>query len=244
MGTANLLDVCRSLHHLRAIVVVTTDKCYENAEWVWPYRENDRLGGKDPYSASKAATELLVSSYRSSYFSTPQGPLLATARAGNVLGGGDWSEDRLIPDLVRASMQGAVLEVRNPRSTRPWQHVLDSIAGYLRLGAKLLQGDRECADAWNFGPVAQQGCSVADVLQRMADYWPALKYRQATGEHPLEAGWLRLDSSKAQARLGFKPVWDIDQTLSMTASWYRQFLESKTIATRTQLDAYLKAAES
>jgi CDP-glucose 4,6-dehydratase len=243
MGTANLLEACRDLPSLKAVVVVTTDKCYENAEWVWAYREIDRLGGKDPYSASKAAAELVAASFRSSYFSEPGSPLIATARAGNVVGGGDWSEDRLIPDLVRATMSAVPLQIRNPKSTRPWQHVLDSLAGYLVLGGKLLEGRREFAEAWNFGPEAQLAASVEEVLTKMARHWPGLGYQLSTDKHPHEAGQLRLDIAKSQHRLGFKPVWDLDQTLAMTAAWYRAFLRNGAVESRAQLEAYSVLAD-
>jgi CDP-glucose 4,6-dehydratase len=242
MGTANLLDTCRDIPSLKAVVVVTTDKCYDNAEWVWAYREIDPLGGKDPYSASKAAAELVTKSFRASYFSEPGSPLIATARAGNVIGGGDFSEDRLIPDLVRATLNAAPLRIRSPKSTRPWQHVLDSLAGYLVLGGKLLEGRREFAEAWNFGPDERHAVSVEDVLRRMSRHWPGLSYELASDEQLHEAGQLRLDSAKARQRLAFKPVWDLDQTLAMTAVWYRAFLKNGAVASREQLEAYSQAA--
>lgn len=241
MGTANLLDACRELPSLKAVVVVTTDKCYDNAEWVWPYRETDRLGGKDPYSASKAAAELVAASFRDSFFAGETSALIATARAGNVVGGGDWSQDRLIPDVVRASMSGTRLEIRNPSATRPWQHVLDSLAGYLVLGKKLLEGRREFAEAWNFGPAAQQSVSVAAVLDEMKKHWPGLAYELSTQKHPHEAGQLCLDSSKARQRLSFTPAWDLARTLAMTAAWYRAFLEQGRVESHAQLEAYRQA---
>lgn len=168
MGTANVLDACRLTESVRAIVVVTTDKCYENQEWPWGYRENDRLGGHDPYSASKAGAELVAASYRHAFFSNEDGPLLATARAGNVIGGGDWSEDRLIPDLVRATVNNQSLEIRSPNATRPWQHVLESLSGYLLLGQKLLEGQKDFAAPWNFGPEPEGNRSVAEVLEKLS----------------------------------------------------------------------------
>jgi CDP-glucose 4,6-dehydratase len=242
MGTANVLEACRGVASLKAVVIVTTDKCYENAEWVWPYREIDRLGGKDPYSASKAAAELVAASFRDSFLSAPGAALVATARAGNVIGGGDWSEDRLIPDVVRASMNKAGLEIRHPNATRPWQHVLDSLSGYLRLGQHLLEGKREFAEAWNFGPETKQGVSVAEVLNEMKQHWPGLSYALSTQKHPHEAGQLCLDSAKARQRLGFKPVWDLSETVAMTAAWYRAFLERGAVESREQLAAYRLAA--
>ncbi len=242
LGTANLLEACRGVSSLRAVVIVTTDKCYENAEWAWPYREIDRLGGKDPYSASKAAAELVAASFRDSFFGDEGSALIATARAGNVVGGGDWSENRLIPDVVRAAMNGTRLEIRNHQATRPWQHVLDSLAGYLRLGEKLLEGRRDFAEAWNFGPDSQSAVTVAEVLHEMKRHWPELSYDLSTQKHPHEAGQLRLDSSKARERLAFKPVWTLSDTLAMTADWYRAFLDRGVVESRTQLDVYRRTA--
>src|SRR3546814_381986 len=188
MGTANVLESCRRQPSVRAIVVVTTDKCYENQEWDWGYRENDRLGGHDPYSASKAATELVVASYRKVFFDMSGAPLLASARAGNVIGGGDWSEDRLIPDLVRAVSSGQPLEIRSPHATRPWQHVLESLSGYLSLGQHLLAGDKTFAQAWNFGPDTEGNQTVSQVLTRLQTVWPALTWHQSTQTQPHEIG--------------------------------------------------------
>jgi CDP-glucose 4,6-dehydratase len=220
---------------------VTTDKCYRNNEWPWGYRETDALGGHDAYSASKAATELAVDSYRQAFY-PDAGPLVATARAGNVIGGGDFSEDRLIPDLVRATMNATPLRIRNPKSTRPWQHVLDSLAGYLVLGGKLLEGRREFAEPWNFGPDAQHAISVEEVLRKMSRHWPGLSYELAPDAQLHEAGQLRLDSAKSRHRLAFEPVWDLDQTLAMTATWYRAFLKNGAVESRDQLEAYGQAA--
>lgn len=242
MGTANLLDACRDCPGLAAIVVVTSDKCYENQEWPWGYRETDRLGGHDPYSASKAATELVAASYRKSFFDQPGAPLLATARAGNVIGGGDWSEDRLIPDLVRAIDHGAPLEVRSPKATRPWQHVLESLSGYLLLGQRLLEGRREFAEAWNFGPESQGNRSVAEILGKLHDHWPALRWHTTAAPQPHEATLLQLDSAKARQLLSWRPRWSLDQTLAMTAAWYRQCLESGRIVSREQLGDYCATA--
>jgi len=242
MGTANLLEACRHTPSVRAIVVVTTDKCYQNQEWDWGYRESDALGGHDPYSASKAGAELVAASYRSAFFNEPDAPLMATARAGNVIGGGDWSEDRLIPDLVRAIEAGVPLEVRSPRSTRPWQHVLESLSGYLILGQKLLAGDQAFAQSWNFGPPAEGNRCVADVLQGLAEHWPALTWQDASTTGPHEARLLYLDSSKARSRLDWHPVWSFDEMLMATADWYRQCALDGTVATREQLAAYANAA--
>ncbi|MDH5655975.1 MAG: CDP-glucose 4,6-dehydratase, partial [Spirochaetia bacterium] len=185
-GTANLLEACRSVKSVKAVVVITTDKCYENKEWEWGYRENDRLGGHDPYSASKAACELVVDSYRKSFFNE-KGVLIASARAGNVIGGGDWSEDRLLPDLVRAISEKKILEIRSPGATRPWQHVLDPLAGYLLLGQKLLEGGGEFAEAWNFGPTHEGNRTVKELLEEIKKSFPDVKWKTDRADHPHEA---------------------------------------------------------
>lgn len=221
MGTVNLLEAVRACPSVKAVVVITTDKCYENREWLWGYRETDPLGGSDPYSASKAGTELVVQSYRRSFFGN--GPLLASARAGNVIGGGDWSEDRLIPDAARASLNRTPLLIRSPSATRPWQHVLESLHGYLLLGKRLLAGERNFADAFNFGPDAADNLSVADVLTRLQAHWPELNWQlePQAANAPHEAGFLYLDSSKAKRLLDWSPTWSLDHALEQTAHWYR-----------------------
>ncbi|MDQ3228887.1 MAG: CDP-glucose 4,6-dehydratase [Pseudomonadota bacterium] len=244
MGTAGLLEACRGVDTIRAIVVVTSDKCYENREWECGYRETDPLGGHDPYSASKAATELVAASYRQSFFHTPDAPLLATARAGNVVGGGDWSQDRLIPDLVRAAAAGDALEIRSPHATRPWQHVLESLSGYLLLGQRLLEGDRDAARSWNFGPDADGNRSVADILATLQAYWPELVWQVTREPQPHEATLLYLDSTLARARLGWKSVWAVNEALAATADWYRSHLATGHVQSRSQLAAYVAAAQS
>ncbi len=243
VGTASLLEACRKTPTVRAIVVITTDKCYENQEWSWGYRESDRLGGYDPYSASKAASELVAASYRRSFFGSNNSPLLATARAGNVIGGGDWSEDRLIPDLIRALDEGRSLEVRSPGATRPWQHALEPLTGYLLLGQKLLAGEREFADAWNFGPDAEGNRTVADVLGRVAKSWPRVMWHMTDKPQPHEATLLYLDSAKALNMLGWKPVWQLDAALAATVDWYRAWLDSHQLLTLQQLDHYIETAK-
>ncbi len=238
MGTANMLEVCRHQPSVRAIVVVTTDKCYQNNEWVWGYRENDRLGGQDPYSASKAGSELVAASFRSAYFNQLNSPLLATARAGNVIGGGDWSDDRLIPDLVRSIERGDSLEIRSPKATRPWQHVLESLSGYLALGQHLMNGKAAFADAWNFGPEPEGNRSVEEVLTKLKAQWPQLAWHISHQEQPHEANLLYVDSSKARNHLHWQPVWGIDTTLSKTAEWYRVWLDSKEVISAKQLAQY------
>jgi CDP-glucose 4,6-dehydratase len=244
MGTANLLDACRQQPSVRAVIIVTTDKCYENKEWSWGYRETDRLGGHDPYSASKAGAELVVASYRKAFFSTSESPLLASVRAGNVIGGGDWSEDRLIPDMVRAIKSKKTLEIRSPNATRPWQHVLESLSGYLLLGQNLLQGKQDFGQAWNFGPYRDGNRSVGDVLSSMKKEWPALDWKITRSPQPHEANLLYLDSSKAHQHLKWEPVWSIDESITATAAWYRTFLEQNKVTSSAQLADYIKKAQS
>ena len=229
MGTVNLLEAVRSCPSVKAVVVVTTDKCYENKEWVWGYREEDPLGGYDPYSASKASAELVVSSYRKSFFYN-QGPMIASSRAGNVIGGGDWSEDRLIPDVVRAIHRNQSLLIRNPEARRPWQHVLDCLQGYLLLATYLIEGERDKAIAFNFGPSPQDNITVSDLLNRLKNYWPQLKWeiepRENVGLH--EATFLYLDSSLAKQRLGWSPKWSVETALDKTISWYQEIMNDNT----------------
>jgi len=244
MGTANVLNACRQTTGMRAVIVITTDKVYENQEWSWGYRENERLGGHDPYSSSKAATELLVESYRKSFFNNPDGLLLASARAGNVIGGGDWSEDRLVPDLFRAVNAGIPLEIRSPGATRPWQHVLECLSGYLLLGQKLLEGQRGYAEAWNFGPESDSNRTVAEVLATLQQYWTGFNWTVTTQPQPHEANILYLDSAKAKARLGWQPVWTLQDALAATADWYHAFKTGNSSISREQLTAFIKAAYS
>lgn len=240
MGTANLLEACRSVSSVKAIVVVTTDKCYENRDWPWGYREVDALGGHDPYSASKAATELLASNYRRAFFSA-DGLLLATARAGNVIGGGDWSKDRLLPDVARAVMSRQAVSVRFPNAIRPWQHVLDSLYGYLLLGGRLLCGDFAFADAWNFGPDTAQASTVGQLLNALQEHWPELRWHCPDEVHPHEARQLQLDSSKARTALGWRPRWNLVSSIQATAEWYRHFLTTGESVSKAQLDRYLSS---
>jgi CDP-glucose 4,6-dehydratase len=242
IGTANVLEACRFTPSVRAIIAITSDKCYGNREWPWGYRENDRLGGHDPYSASKAGAELVAASYRSAFFNTSGAPLLATARAGNVIGGGDWSEDRLIPDLVRAIAARQPVKIRSPNATRPWQHVLESLSAYLLLGQRLVEGDKKFDGAWNFGPERSGNCTVADVLQRLQVHWPEMQWRMTPAPKLREANFLYLDSAKARNQLHWEPVWAIDATLAKTADWYRAWLESGQIISRQQLADYVATA--
>lgn len=243
MGTANVLEACRGVSGIRAIVAITTDKCYQNREWSWGYREIDPLGGHDPYSASKAGAELVAASYRSAYFNTYSGPLLATARAGNVIGGGDWSQDRLIPDLICAIARCESLEIRSPSATRPWQHVLESLSGYLLLGQKLLEGETGFAEAWNFGPEPEGNRTVSEVLGRFNKEWEAASWHVTENTQPHEANLLYLDSSKARKLLGWQPVWSFDTALVKTAAWYRSWLEDHALISRSQLHEYIDDAQ-
>jgi CDP-glucose 4,6-dehydratase len=242
MGTANVLDSCRQVKDLAAIVVVTTDKCYENKEWVWGYRETDPLGGHDPYSASKGGSELVAASYRQSFFNTSSSPLLATARAGNVIGGGDWSEDRLIPDLVRSIEAGKSLEIRSPAATRPWQHVLECLSGYLMLGRQLLERNSSIAQAWNFGPDREGNRQVSQVLAELMENWPSVAWNCSDSPQPHEAQLLHLDSGKARDKLFWHPVWTFDEGVAATADWYRAWLERREVLSLIQLDRYIKTA--
>jgi CDP-glucose 4,6-dehydratase len=241
-GTANVLEACRHMPSVKAIVVVTTDKCYKNNEWPWGYREIDQLGGHDPYSASKACSELVVASYRSAFFNTETSPLLATARAGNVIGGGDWSEDRLIPDLVRATAYKKSLEIRSPYATRPWQHVLESLSGYFLLGQKLFERHHDFAAPWNFGPEPEDNRAVEEMLEKFSLYWPDMRWHITEKAQPHETTLLYLDSSKARSELQWRPVWDIDTTIAKTAEWYRAWLEQNSVVSHQQLAQYLDAA--
>jgi len=244
MGTANLLEACRHTDSVRAIVVVTTDKVYENKDWYWGYREIDRLGGHDPYSASKAATELVAASFRKAFFEMSNAPLLATARAGNVIGGGDWSEDRLIADIVRALTGHALLAIRSPQATRPWQHVLECLSGYLVLGQLLLDGRKEYADAWNFGPDIDGNRTVNDILNLLKTYWPELVWHTDTKQKNHEATLLYLDNMKAKSSLGWRPVWTIHTALAKTAEWYKSYYNNSKVESSTQLSQFVGDARS
>ncbi|MBA3817901.1 MAG: CDP-glucose 4,6-dehydratase [Deltaproteobacteria bacterium] len=222
MGTVHLLEAARQVPSVRAVVIVTTDKCYENREWLWGYRERDRLGGRDPYSNSKACAELVTDAYRQSFFSE-HGAAVASARAGNVVGGGDWAKDRVVPDAMRAFLTGQPLTVRNPRSTRPWQHVLEPLAGYLTLAERLVTEGRSFAEAWNFGPPDELVLPVGELVTKLAAAWgPGATWSTPgapTGPH--EATLLRLDISKARTQLGWTPRLSIDTTLAWIAEWHQ-----------------------
>ena len=244
MGTANILNAARDLDSLKAVVVVTTDKCYENKEWAWGYREIDPLGGHDPYSASKGGSELVAASFRNSFFNLPTSALIASARAGNVIGGGDWSEDRLIPDLIRSIESNNALYIRSPNATRPWQHVLECLSGYLALGQQLLQGNESCAEAWNFGPERDGNRQVKEVLQTIKKHIPGFQWSQSEGLQPHEAQLLHLDSGKARENLSWKPVWSFEEGIEATVNWYKAWLDRKELISKAQLKAYCELART
>ena len=226
LGTANVLEAVRATGSVRSVVAITTDKCYENRNWYWGYREIDRLGGHDPYSNSKACSELVVSAYRDSFFSSVCGgrPVsLASARAGNVIGGGDWAKDRIIPDAMRAFGRNESLKIRNPHATRPWQHVLEPLRGYLMLAQNLYEHGESFASAWNFGPRSGDARPVRWIVERIVALWGApASWEIQAGQHPHEAQMLQLDWSKAAQQLGWRPVLDLSKALEMTVEWYRQ----------------------
>jgi CDP-glucose 4,6-dehydratase len=247
MGTVNLLDgVRRARGDVRAVVIVTTDKCYENREWEWGYREDEPMGGHDPYASSKGCAELVTSAYRNSFFSDPAGPQVASARAGNVIGGGDWGADRLVPDIMRAALAGEPVRVRNPNSIRPWQHVLNPLSGYLVLAQALCESP-EHATGWNFGPADEDARPVGWIVERMAELWPEeLRSTLDEGPHPHEARYLKLDSSRARGRLGWRPLLDLDAGLDATVSWYWQLREGADMraATLGQIESFQFASAS
>ncbi len=225
-GTLNLLDAVRSSDGVRAFVNITTDKVYENRELDRGYTEDDPLGGSDPYSASKASSELVTASYRKSFFSE-QGPAVATARSGNVIGGGDWGDDRLIPDIIRGAVERRAVRIRNPGSVRPWQHVLNPLSGYLVLAQALWQS-RDHGEAWNFGPDAQDAQPVGWILERLQGLWGEdLRWEEDAGPHPIETRYLRLDSTKAAERLGWRPRWDLERALESIVAWHKGVEEGR-----------------
>ena len=247
MGTANLFEAVRKTDSVRSLVVVTTDKCYENREWSWSYRENDHLGGYDPYSSSKACTEILSSSYRRSFFNpdsySQHNVAIATARAGNVIGGGDWAEDRLVPDIIKAFSTGQIVRLRNPGSVRPWQYVLEPLHGYLILARKLFEGGPLFGQAWNFGPDETSVYSVETLVSQLALIWGgSAKWELDAAEQPHEADLLKLDSGKARQMLGWKPKMDMQQTLESIVSWYKSYAANGDVqrACFEQIAAYEK----
>lgn len=223
MGTVHVLEAARRVEGVRCIVNVTTDKCYENREWVWGYREDEPMGGHDPYSSSKGCSELVTSAYRRSFFAG-SGAALASARAGNVIGGGDWATDRLVPDILAAFEAGQPVLIRNPHSTRPWQHVLEPLGGYLALAEHLWAHGQGFAEAFNFGPNEADARPVQWIVERMAAAWgEGALWRHDTAEHPHEAHYLKLDISKARHRLGWQPRWSLETALGQIVGWHRSW---------------------
>lgn len=247
MGTVNLLEAVRGCDNVRAVVNVTTDKCYENKEWEWGYRENEPLGGYDPYSSSKACSELITAAYRNSFFNTrdygSHGVAIASARAGNVIGGGDWARDRLIPDCINALLKGEKVIIRNPHAIRPWQHVLEPLSGYLLLTQELFNKGSEYSEAWNFGPDDSDARSVEWIVKWICNSWgDEASYEIAKGDHPHEANYLKLDFSKARTRLGWTPKWNLEKGLEKVIDWlkaYEEDIEMKDICL-AQIEEYSK----
>ena len=251
MGTVNLLEAVRSTPSVKAVVNITSDKCYENREWVWGYRENEAMGGYDPYSSSKGCAELVASAYRNSYFHPDKyqqhGVAIASARAGNVIGGGDWAGDRLIPDILRAIVQDKPVHIRNPHAIRPWQHVLEPLSGYLQLAQKLYTEGTTYAEGWNFGPNEEDAKPVQWIVEQLTTAWgEGASWKLDGGEHPHEAHYLKLDCSKAKTRLDWQPRWRLDETLEKIVEWHSDYQQGKNMhaATLKQIDTYTKGVRT
>ena len=245
MGTVNLLEAVRGTSSVKAVVNVTSDKCYENREWVWGYRENEAMGGYDPYSNSKGCAELVTSAYRSSFFHPEKyhvhGVALASGRAGNVIGGGDWAGDRLIPDIMRAITEGKPVNIRSPYAIRPWQHVLEPLSGYLVLAQKLYEEGVSYAEGWNFGPNDEDAQPVQWIVKELTNAWgEGARWELDVGDHPHEANYLKLDCSKAKMRLDWHPRWHLRDTLSAIIEWHRAHRDGKDMRELTlrQIEAY------
>lgn len=237
MGTANLLECVRRTPSVQVVVNITSDKCYENREWEYSYRENDPMGGRDPYSASKGAAELIFSSFARSFFGKPgSGPVVVTARAGNVIGGGDWAQDRIVVDCVKSWGAGKPVILRNPSATRPWQHVLDCLSGYLLLGSRVgADAARFSGEGFNFGPAQGHGASVLELVTELAKNWPGARWEVAgdVSGQPHEARFLRLNCDKASQVLGWRPTWEMAEAAKATAEWYAGFYRSADVKRRT-----------
>lgn len=250
MGTLNVLEAARITNSLKAVVIVTSDKCYLNKEWSWGYRENDTLGGQDPYGTSKACAELVSNCYKHSFFNPHNYNrnhhcLIASARAGNVIGGGDWAQERLVPDLIRATINNDSAIIRNPSSIRPWQHVLEPLYGYLLLGQKLLSGQAEFSGEWNFGPRSDEELSVMEVAELIRKKWPKCKYtiQNLKEEDSLhESTLLRIDSSKANSVLKWKPIWDGETAIDKTIRWYYDYYEQGIVNSLKDINEYITSA--
>lgn len=228
LGTANVLEAIRLTESIKTAVFITTDKVYENKEWIWPYREDETIGGYDPYSASKGASELIISSYRNSFFNPKQyekhGKSIASVRAGNVIGGGDWAENRIIPDCIRALEGGESIEVRSPKSVRPWQHVLEPLGGYLLLGVKMMQEPTKHSEAWNFGPESENIVNVGKLVNQLIEEYGKGEWKDASNpDTPHEAKLLALDINKAKQKLNWNPVLNFNDTIKFTVDWYKEY---------------------
>ncbi len=244
MGLVNVFEAIRHCPSVRTVVNATTDKVYEDHVNPHGYSETDPLGGHDPYSSSKACAEIVSSCYRKSFFAADadgHSPRLATARAGNVIGGGDWAEDRLVPDMVRAATSKTAIKIRSPNATRPWQHVLEPLSAYLRLGQLLLDDD-QYAEAWNFGPESEDERSVKEVVSLLSETWPELRTEMDTQQHPHEAAALHLNCDKAKQKLGWQPVWHLKTAIAKTGAWYRRFHETGQLLTAGDLNSYVEDA--
>lgn len=245
MGTVNILEAARQCSNLKAIVNITTDKCYENKEWLWGYREDEAMGGFDPYSSSKGCSELITSAYRCSFFQDA-GIGLASARAGNVIGGGDWAQDRLIPDILRAFEKNMPVIIRNPNSIRPWQHVLEPLSGYLMLAQALYQQPLNYAEGWNFGSIDEDAKPVSWILDKMASHWQNASWQLDEHLQPHEAHYLKLDSSKAKNRLNWQPTWRLAQTLEKIILWHQAWLagENMKAVCLQEITSYMQDSNS
>ena len=248
VGTLNILESLRSLNKKCSCILITSDKCYENKEWAWGYRENDSLGGPDPYSASKACAELAIKSYVKSFFNNKKNALvkISSARAGNVIGGGDWSEDRIVPDCIKAWSKGEIVQLRSPSSTRPWQHVLEPLSGYLLLGSKLYNNDSLHGESFNFGPQIAENNSVLDLVKTMSEFWEKVKWISNEDEMKLyESGLLNLNCDKAFFDLDWHSVLSFKETIRYTIEWYRSFYEDNLNIQNmslSQIDNYVDLA--
>lgn len=249
MGTVHLLEAARVTPSVRSVVIVTSDKCYENREWARGYKEDDPMGGYDPYSSSKGAAELVTAAYRRSFCGEENSPAIASARAGNVIGGGDWSEDRLVPDIVRGISSNAPIVIRRPESVRPWQHVLEPLSGYLLLGEKLYESGSRFADAWNFGPSLDDSVTASEIADRVRTIWGKGDVRiQPDPDAPHEATYLRLDCAKSSQHLGWNSKLRLAQALEWTVEWYQSFYDQSSTSPRAvterQIETYMRAQPS
>jgi CDP-glucose 4,6-dehydratase len=242
IGTVNVLEAVRNCDSVRSLIIVTSDKCYENVEWIWGYRENDKMGGHDPYSASKGAAELVFSSYSRSYFTNRDNLGYASVRAGNVVGGGDWSQDRIIPDCIKAISKNIPIEIRNPNATRPWQHVLEPLSGYILLAAKIYEQPNKYSGSWNFGPSSSDVRTVAEVANEMVTYLESGSVEVTNSNKNHEANLLQLNCDKAHQLLSWQPRWSFKETMFFTADWYKKYIDGyETIEiTKNQIKTYFK----